>query len=216
MRFGDVLKSIRTARNLSQQEMADLLGTSKQVVSRYENHQRVPKVSTVAHYAATLNVPFAYLSGEEPSASATPALPHPALLPIKVRRRVPILGNVACGDPIYNPGDGTEFIDVEDDVPCTFALVAQGESMIGDRIHDGDVVFIRAQGDVIDGEIAAVSVDDEVTLKHISREYDVQGNVRLTLLLSSNPKFPPIFIGGPDETRNVRILGKAVAVKFML
>lgn len=79
---------------------------------------------------------------------------------------MPILGSAACGEPIYKPGDGTEFISVEDDLPCDFALIAQGDSMTGDRIYSGDIVFIRSQDHVQDGEIAAVALDNEVTLKH--------------------------------------------------
>lgn len=78
----------------------------------------------------------------------------PELMPVSGMRRVPILGSVACGEPIYKPGDGTEFVTVEDDFPCDFALIAEGDSMIGDRIHSGDIVFIRSQDHVQDGEIA--------------------------------------------------------------
>ena len=131
-------------------------------------------------------------------------------------RRVPILGSVACGEPIYKPGDGTEFIAVEDDLPCDFALIAQGDSMTGDRIYSGDIVFIRSQDQVQDGEIAAVTLDNEITLKHVRRLRGADGSVVFTQLLPSNPAFAPIDIGGEDETRMVRILGKAVAVRFTL
>jgi len=131
-------------------------------------------------------------------------------------RRVPVLGGVACGEPIYNPSDGTDFVTIEENIPCDFALIAQGDSMTGDRIYSGDVVFIRKQESVRDGEIAAVTVDGEVTLKRIRRLCDAAGRVVFTQLLPSNPAYSPIDIGGEDETRDVRILGKAVAVRFRL
>ena len=209
MEFGDVLRQLRKERRLSQEELAALLGTTKQVISRYETKQRVPRLSVVADYARKLGLPLSSLSGEEP--------PLPAgALPIGARRRVPVLGAVACGEPIFSPGDGTESVTVEDDIACDFALIAEGDSMTGDRIHSGDVVYIRSTDHVDDGEIAAVALDNELTLKHVRRLRGPDGSVVFTQLLPSNPSFSPIDIGGEDETRCVRILGKAVAVRFSL
>lgn len=159
MEFGDILRQLRLERGLSQDELAALLGTTKQVISRYETKKRVPRLSVVSDFAEKLGVPLSALSGE------TPLMP-PEMLPVGGRRRVPILGSAAAASPIYKPGDGTEFISVEDDLPCDFALNAQGDSMTGDRIYSGDIVFIRSQDHVQDGEIAAVALDNEVTLKH--------------------------------------------------
>ena len=207
MEFGDILKSIRRERGLSQDEMAALLGTTKQVISRYETKQRVPKVSIVAGYALKLGVPLSLLTGGEDE----PEITHERGV-----RRVPILGGVACGEPIYKPGDGSEYATIEESVVCDFALIAQGDSMSGDRIHSGDVVFIRKQSSVRDGEIAAIALDDELTLKRVRRIMGPGGRVAFTQLLPSNPAYDPIDIGGEEETRSVNILGKAVAVRFML
>jgi len=205
MDFGVNLKKLRRERSLSQDELAALLGTTKQVISRYENGQRVPRLSVVTDYARKLGVPLSALSGE-------PDAPDPTA----GGRRVPILGGAACGEPIYNPSDGTEYVVVDEDVPCDFALIAQGDSMTGDRIYSGDIVFIRRQDTVRDGEIAAVALDNELTLKHVRRLRGADGSVVFTQLLPSNPAYSPIDIGGEDETRMVRILGKAVAVRFSL
>ena len=209
MEFGDILRQIRAERGLSQDELAALLGTTKQVISRYETKKRVPRLSVVTAFAQKLGLPVSALSGEE-------AIMPPELMPVSGMRRVPILGSAACGEPIYKPGDGTEFVTVEDDFPCDFALIAEGDSMIGDRIHSGDIVFIRSQDHVQDGEIAAVALDNEVTLKHVRRLRGPDGSVVFTQLLPSNPAYSPIDIGGEDETRMVRVLCKAVAVRFML
>lgn len=209
MEFGDILRQIRKERGLSQDELACILGTTKQVISRYETKQRVPRLSIVADFAEKLGLPLSALSGEAP-------MMPPEMIPVGHRRRVPILGSIACGEPIYKPGDGTEFIDVEDDLPCDFALIAQGDSMTGDRIYSGDIVFIRSQDHIQDGEIAAIALDNEVTLKHVRRLRGADGTVIFTQLLPSNPAFSPIEIGGENETRMVRILGKAVAVRFAL
>ena len=208
MAFGDTLKRIRMERGLSQDKLAALLGTTKQVISRYETNQRVPQLTVVEAFARKLNVPITVLTGEGGG------LPDP--IEGENSRMVPILGAVACGEPIFSPGDGSEYVCVERGIPCDFALIAQGDSMTGDRIHSGDVVFIRAQNQVADGDIAAVALDDELTLKRIRRICRADGSVAFTQLLPSNPAYAPINIGGEDETRNVSILGKAVAVRFSL
>lgn len=155
MDFGTNLKKLRKDRSLSQDELAALLGTTKQVISRYENGRRIPRLSVVSEYARRLGIPLSSLSGEEDTTEA-----------VGGGRRVPILGSAACGEPIYRPSDGTEYVVVDEDVPCDFALIAQGDSMTGDRIYSGDIVFIRQQETVADGEIAAVALDNELTLKH--------------------------------------------------
>jgi len=209
MEFGDILKQIRKERGLSQDELAALLGTTKQVLSRYETKKRVPRLSVVSDYAQKLGIPLSMLSGE----FAEPA--HEITRENGVRR-VPILGGAACGEPIYSPSDGTEYATIEEDVVCDFALIAQGDSMTGDRIHSGDIVFVRKQDTVRDGEIAAIALDNELTLKRVRRLRGPGGSVAFTQLLPSNPSYSPIDIGGEDETRCVKILGKAVAVRFML
>ena len=207
MEFGDILKQLRKERGLSQDELAALLGTTKQVISRYETKKRVPRLSVVADFAQKLGLPLSMLSGEgtEPAREITRE---------GGVRRVPILGGAACGEPIYSPGDGTEYASIDEDVLCDFALIAQGDSMTGDRIYSGDVVFIRSQDHVRDGDIAAVAVDNEITLKRIRRLRGADGSVVFTQLLPSNPSYSPIDIGGDNETRCVKILGKAVAVRF--
>lgn len=209
MEFGDILKRLRMERGLSQDELAALLGTTKQVISRYETKKRVPRLSVVSEFAQRLGVPLSLLSGEG-------AEPPREIAREGGVRRIPILGGAACGEPIYSPGDGTEYVTVEEELDCDFALIAEGDSMTGDRIFSGDLVFIRRQDSVRDGEIAAVALDNELTLKHVRRLRSADGSVVFTQLLPSNPSYSPIDIGGESETRNVRILGKAVAVRFAL
>ena len=207
--FGDILRQLRTERGLSLDELAAILGTTKQVLSRYETKQRTPRIDVVIEYARRLGVPRELLMGGESEP------PHEIVRDGDVRR-VPILGGVACGEPIFSPSDGTEYVTVDGSVQCDYALIAQGDSMTGDRIFSGDIVFIRRQENVRDGEIAAVAIDNEVTLKRIRRLRGPDGSIVFTQLLPSNPSYSPIDIGGEDETRSVSILGKAVAVRFML
>ena len=191
MEFGDILKQLRKERGLSQDELAALLGTTKQVLSRYETKKRVPRLSVVSDYAQKLGIPLSMLSGE--SADPVPEITREGGV-----RRVPILGGAACGEPIYSPSDGTEYATIEENVVCDFALIAQGDSMTGDRIHSGDIVFVRKQDTVRDGEIAAIALDNELTLKRVRRLRGPGGSVAFSQLLPSNPSYSPIDIGGED------------------
>ena len=213
MSVGSRIKNRRKSLGLSAEDVASCIGVSPATIYRYESggieSMRTDKLVPIAN---ALDTTPSYLMGwtDDPNENHIPDT-----LPVMIRR-VPILGGAACGEPIYKPGDGTEYLSIENDVPCDFALIAHGDSMIGDRIFDGDVVFFRAQENVLDGEIAAVCIDDGVTIKRVNRVYGADGFVSFTQLLSSNPKFAPIIIGGEGETRSVHIMGKAVAFKALL
>ena len=128
------------------------------------------------------------------------------LVPV-TRRRIPVLGSIAAGRPILCE----EELEITDaaDVACDFALRVAGDSMIGARIRDGDLVFIRRQDDVDDGQIAAVIVDDSATLKRV---YHVPNGLQL---LSENSKYPPMLFTCPD-CDSIRILGLAVGFQSRL
>ena len=121
------------------------------------------------------------------------------------RKKLPLIGTIAAGQPIFCE-EQVEVAACDGDASADFALRVQGDSMIGARIHDGDIVFIRRQDDVDDGRIAAVAIDGSATLKRVYRLAD--GRIELR---AANARYAPIIIGGEGETRNVRILGKAVA-----
>ena len=130
-------------------------------------------------------------------------------LPSNVRpvqtKRFPMLGNIACGEPIFAEEDHETYIDASSDIKADFCLTAKGNSMIGARIHDGDVVFIRSQPTVNNGEIAAVIIGDEATLK---RWYFYPDKAKL-VLSPENPSYEPlVFIG--EELNSVRCIGKAI------
>lgn len=199
--FGQNLKRIRQARKMSQDEFAALLGTSKQVISRYENDLRSPKVSVVADYADKLGVSIGDLSG---AGRSLPANVFPAS---QLRmRRVPILGDTAAGQPIVANRAYDEFVEIPDDGRHHYdaALRVMGNSMTP-VYHKGDLAFIRYQDDVLDGQVAAICLDDEVTLKRI---YHIPGGVQL---LSNNPEYPPMIYTG-DDYSNIHLVGRAIGV----
>ena len=121
-------------------------------------------------------------------------------------KRLPVLGSIACGEPIYAEEEHESFISTDANLDADFCLRACGDSMIGARIHDGDMVFIRAQDAVDNGQIAAVIINDEATLKRVYY-YPDEGKL---ILSPENPKYPPlVYIG--EELNSIKIIGKAVA-----
>ena len=186
----DRLKAIRAMRGLTLGQLADMVGTSAQNIHRYENGTitNVP-LDRVTAIAGALGVTPAELCGWDTGDG----------------RAIPMLGEISCGKPIYATESYDEFFTAER-YGADFCLRAKGDSMIGARIFDGDVVFIRSQSTVENGEIAAVVIGDEATLKRVYYYPDKE-----KLILSpENPKYEPlVFIGA--ELAEIKILGKAVA-----
>ena len=123
-------------------------------------------------------------------------------------KRLPVIGEIACGSPIVANEEYDEYVTVDDGVDASFCLRAHGDSMIGARIHDGDIVFIREQTSVNNGEIAAVIIGDEATLKRV---YYYPNEEKL-ILTPENPRYSPMAFSA-SELMNVRILGKATAFR---
>ncbi len=121
-------------------------------------------------------------------------------------KRIPLLGEIACGEPIFADEHHTEYVIADETLDADYCLRCEGDSMIGARILDGDIVFIRSQSMVNNGEIAAVVIGDNATLKRV---YYYQSENKL-VLSPENPKYAPfVYVG--DELEQIRILGKAVA-----
>ena len=195
---GSRIKEAREKIGMSQTDMADRIGVSKQTLYKYENDiiKNIPS-DKIEEISALTGVSPAYIMGWE-----TNQLPSEV---IKLQtKNLPILGSVACGKPIFDPSDGVQ-IKVPSSFHADFGLYARGDSMIGADIHDGDLVFFTQQPSVENGQIAAVFIDDEVTLKRV---YYQQGE-RL-VLQAENSSVPPIIIEGPDLNQ-VHIIGRAIA-----
>ena len=127
------------------------------------------------------------------------------LFPIETKR-FPLLGNIACGTPIFANEEKELYVEAGANIHADFCLKAKGDSMIGARIYDGDIVFIQQQDMVDDGEIAAVIIGDEATLKRVN--YYSEKN--LLILKAENSKYEDLIYTG-EELNHIRILGKAVA-----
>lgn len=203
-KFGDKLKAIRLERELTQDALAELLGTSKQVISRYENNQRSPKVDVVSRYAETLNVPIDFLLDNSASLPSN-------IIPMPEMYQIPLLGTIACGQPILAQENVEANIDIPTTIKADFALRCKGDSMIGADIYDGDIVYIRRQEEVLDGQIAAVLIEDaaeaEATLKRVYYDREA-GELRL---VAENPAVKTLVYHGETLNR-IKILGKAVGL----
>ena len=202
--FARRIKELRISQGLTLEQVGDAVGVGKSTVRKWETGQIANmRRDKVAKLADALHTSPAYLMGW-PESSEEPRIPV-GMLSIATHR-VPILGTIHAGEPSFAETEFESYVEAGANVRCDFALRVVGDSMINARIMDGDIVFIRQQDTVNDGEIAAVLIDDEATLKRV--HFLPQG---MLMLQAENPKYQPIIIGGPNETRNVRILGKAVA-----
>ena len=197
------LKSLRKEKGLTLDELALLVGTSKQTVHRYENGviSNIPpaKVEKLAEALGT--TPSELMGWQFESDGAG----FDNLVPISVKR-LPILGEIACGKPIYAEESHESYAAADSHLDADFCLRAHGDSMVGARINDGDIVFIRSQSSVDNGEIAAVIINDEATLKRVYY-YPDEGKL---VLSPENPRYAPlVYIN--EELESIKILGKAVA-----
>jgi repressor LexA len=159
--------------------------------------------------AETLRVSELWLMGKSDEMDAQPArvkIPCPENIAPLSLCRYPILGEIACGLPILAEEDLDGGYVTAAETTADFCLTAKGDSMIGARIYDGDEVFIQQTDMVNNGEIAAVVVDNEATLKRV---YYYPEDEKL-ILTAENPAFAPmVFVG--EELADIRILGRAVA-----
>ncbi len=195
------LKEIRKAKKMTLEELADAIGTSKQTIHRYENGiiSNIPK-EKIEGLAQALGCAPSELMGWDEDISA-----FSTLRPIRLKR-LPLLGEIACGEPIYAEQQYESYMCAEGDLDADFCLKAVGDSMIGARINDGDTVFIRSQSSVDNGEIAAVIINDEATLKRV---YFYPEEAKL-VLSPENPRYAPLVYVG-SELNSIKIIGKAVA-----
>lgn len=198
--ISNILKSRRKELGLTLSQIADQMGVSEATVQRWESgniknlrHERIGPLAELLHVHPS--VLMGWSDEDQP--------PAPNLLPAPSFVRKPRLGRVACGQPILAEEHIEDFDLVPDDIKCDFTLVCKGDSMINARIFDGDIVCVRQQEEVENGQIAVVMVDeDEATLKRFYR-YDDHIELR-----AENPSFRDKAFWDEDMAR-VRVLGRA-------
>lgn len=207
MELKEILAHLKSENGFTTEQLSLKSGVPKGTINKLLNGEtQNPTGGTLKKIADALHCPVELLY---PGADLSLRTIRNAsdILPVR-RRALPLLGEIAAGVPIYADQQlETAFCD--DSLHCDFALKIRGDSMTGVRINDGDLVFIRSQDDVDDGEIAVVLVNDEATLKRV---YHIPNGLQL---LAANPKYPPMIFTF-DSCDTIRILGKAVGFQSYL
>ena len=200
----DRIKSRRTELGLTVEELAHKMGyKDKSSISKIENGKADIPQSKIAAFADALQTTPAYLMGwEEKPEPKKPTIP-PGFEPMPKMKKIPLIGAIACGEPITAEQNIEKMVDVPENIRCDFSLTCHGDSMVDAGIHDKDVVYIRIQPEVENGEIAAVRIDGEATLKR------VYYNPGTLTLMPANPAYAPMIYTG-SQLEEVHIEGKAV------
>lgn len=210
MNTGERIKNRRKAMNITAEELGAKVGIDRSTVYRYEKGdiEKVP-ISALEPFATALHTTVSYLMGwtDDPEEHdiCGRSKDNYGLMPVKLKR-FPLLGEIACGKPIFAQEDRESYVESGTDIQADFCLKAKGDSMINARIHDGDIVFIKRQDTVNNGEIAAVIIDDEATLKRVYY-YSDKGKL---VLNPENSNYEPLVYAG-EELDQIRIIGKAIA-----
>lgn len=201
MTIGDRIKRRREELGITVEEVAKRLGKHRATIYRYESNEISTLPTDVLEPLAIVleTTPAALMGWED-----TPAPVITNIIPMPNTYKVPLLGTIACGKPILAVENMDGKVDVPESIHADFALRCKGDSMINARIYDGDIVYIRKQDTVENGEIAAVLIGDEATLKRVKALED------RVILEPANPMYDPLVYRSSDM-EEVRILGKAVA-----
>ena len=219
MTLGDFICKYRSDHGLSQRKFAEICGLSNGYISMLEkgnnpntNKPLIPSLTQLKKLADAMGmtvmqlfetvddmpVDIAQIAGADDLTLPSNVIPLPEM------RKIPLLGPIACGAPILAEEHIEDYVDIPKNIHADFALTCKGDSMINARIFDGDIVYIRQQPSVENGEIAAVLIGEETTLKRVYRTGDT-----LTLVAANSAYAPMVYTG--EQLENVRILGKAVS-----
>lgn len=220
MTLGEIIKAYRDEHDLSMDSFAEKSGISKAYISLLEKNRHpktgkpiTPSIITIKQAADGMGMDFNILFNmidSDVRISNTPSDDgefddYSNIHPLS-RSSLPVLGSIACGNPIYMDEQIDFYVDALQDLHADFVLIAKGDSMTGARIYDGDLVFVRRQSTVDNGDLAVIAVDDEATLKR----YFFYKDRNLLILKPENPQFEDLIYSG-DELEQIRILGKAVS-----
>lgn len=203
--FAKNLSRLLAEVNMTQKELSEIMDVSVSAVSAWCSGDKMPRMDKIEFMEKYFGVSKSELLEER----ADDHLP-PNMVRIRTMRQVPLIGQIACGTPILAEENITDYVDLPGHVRADYALTCKGDSMVNAGIRDGDIVYIRQQCIVDNGQIAAVLVgDEEATLK---RFYRVGDTVTLN---AENPAFPPlVFVG--EEVSQVHIIGLAIAYTHVI
>lgn len=198
--FSQNLKRLRKEKKILQKDLAKILGVSNSIVSDWEKGIKMPRAGAIQKLSDYFGIPKSLLFEELGISFQT----------ISELINLPIVGKISCG----NGSIAIEEIESYEPTPINwvaggdfFYLRAKGDSMINARIHNDDLLLIRKQSDIENGEIAAILINDEAVLKRV---YKKNGTL---ILQSENPTYQPIIVTNQND---VKIIGKLNKVIFNL
>lgn len=197
MNIGAIIKKLRIEHGYSQEQLGNMLGVQRAAVQKWEcgtvknlKRETIKKLSEIFNVSPSSFIDDDYLS-------------YNNIISFPKMNRIPLVGTIACGTPILATENLNGEVTVPEDINADFALRCKGDSMIDARINNGDIVYIRQQPTVENGEIAAVLIDEEATLKRV---YVTDNTITL---VACNSKYQPFVYTG-EQLNQIRILGKAV------
>lgn len=198
------IKRRRQQLKMTQTDLALKMGyADKSMIAKIEKGNVDLPQSKILAFANVLETTPGELMGWDYEAEPTETVDNIYKLD---KIKLPFLGKVACGEPIFADEDRESYIMIGTDIKADFCLQCQGDSMINARIHDGDIVFVKKTDIVENGAIAVVIIDDEATLKRFF--YYREQN--LVILKPENPKYQDIILTG-EQLEQVKVIGRAVA-----
>ena len=209
--IGKILKRERTRQEISFDELVELINgvRTKSTLKRYEDGKSRIDMDTLYTICNGLNISYDDVIKEADSYvkyyESNDEEYIENLYKISTKR-IPLLGTVACGKPIYADEHFESYVMVGAEINADFCLICKGDSMINARIQDGDIVFVRKQEIVKNGEIAVVIIDDEATLKRFYYYKEKE----MVILKAENTKYEDIIYIG-EQLNQVKVLGKAIA-----
>lgn len=205
MTTGEKIKKARLEKGMTQEELGKKIGVKKAAINKYETGIVVNlKRSTIANLAEALDVDPVWLLGMEDQKALPKEIIYMSGLP---HNRVPILGAIQCGLPTLAEENIEEYANVAD-LRCDFALRCVGDSM-APTLLDGDLVLLRSQPDVTDGQIAAIRIGEEATLKHL--RHTPTG----IILIPENPDYPPLTYELTEES-DIAVIGLAIGLQRII
>ena len=216
MTLGDIIKKYRDDRHMSMDSFAQLSGLSKSYISVLERNitphgnQPSPGIDTYRAVAKALGLDVNELIRAVDDDIELPRPLPDNLTPIRFRQ-VPLVGSIACGTPILAEENITDYVDVPEHIQCDFALKCQGNSMIDLGVKDGDVVYIRSQPEVQNGQVAAVIVDGMESEATLKKFFKYENHI---MLIPANSEEQPFAFYGEDMAR-VHVQGLAVGFTHM-
>ena len=197
--------------DISYGELSKKTNIPKSALQRYATGEteKIP-ITRIEVIAKALNTTAQFIMGwDENESYNNDIFSINGINPIPKTYKRPRLGTIACGEPILAEENIEAYDDIPDNIKCDFTLICKGDSMVNARINDGDIVYIKQQSQVDNGEIAAVLIDNEATLKRV---YIYEDKV---VLQPENTKYPP-FVYTKEDMNNIRILGKAEGFTSLL